>query len=243
MLVVAALTALTLGAAAQDREIDLNTLEEFNEIQIARGDKIHSDLDILFPMFYGETMLTNITMKGAWEGLNPSLLNMRFTKSFLYGLELASVHFRTPSKLLDLSFGLRFTFMDFCFDRSDYTFRSMGGVWLPVPIVEENPEFRGNKSKLHANYLGAPVRLTLGSGRFKIFAGASAEYCISGHTKYKRPKHRTTATDLFNPFRATVEGGIDFGATSLFVSYGLTPLFPETLSDAKTLTIGIIAGL
>ena len=76
----------------------------------------------------------------------------------------------------------------------------------------------------------------------RAFVGASAEYRVGGYTKYKNPKHRAPHSGIFSPFRATVEAGVSYKTLGLFVSYGLTPLFPEELSDARTLSFGIIFG-
>ena len=80
-------------------------------------------------------------------------------------------------------------------------------------------------------------------GKATVYAGASAELLTSGYTKYKRPKRRTMAKDIFSPFRATVEGGFCWGPLGVFAMYGLTPLFPSDLSDARTLTRGLILGM
>jgi hypothetical protein len=49
--------------------------------------------------------------------------------------------------------------------------------------------------------------------------------------------------ELFNPIRASIEGGFSYGNLGVFVQYGLTPLFPANLSDARTLTFGLLLGL
>ena len=47
---------------------------------------------------------------------------------------------------------------------------------------------------------------------------------------------------MFNRFRATVEAGVQYGILGFYANYGLTTLFPDSLSDARTLTFGIVLG-
>ena len=62
------LAALTLSAAAfaQDREIDLESLEDLNKIEIASGGKVETDLNLAFPMYFGASALVGTNYKGEW---------------------------------------------------------------------------------------------------------------------------------------------------------------------------------
>ena len=110
------LAALTLSAAAfaQDREIDLESLEDLNKIEIASGGKVETDLNLAFPMYFGASALVGTNYKGEWTAVNNThFLDMRTAKNFVYGLQLADLRIRYNA--LDVSLGLRWTFMDFTF--------------------------------------------------------------------------------------------------------------------------------
>ena len=251
MILLAALTAFATVAAAQDREIDLN---EYSDFSLSKPDaKIETHLHIAFPMYFGWSTLTNVNYQGSWTAVNSDFLQTDLGKNFVYGLEMAAIHFSSADGPLDVSLGLRWTFMDFTLANSQMTFREFEpditssftvnkGTYFPFPIKNEAPNYDGRKSKIHANYLGVPLRMTLHYGKARVFVGASAEYLISGYTKYKHPKYRQDVTPMFNRFRATVEGGFYWGILGVFANYSLTPLFPDTLCDAHTFTFGIILG-
>lgn len=251
VLILAAVLSVAATGLAQDREIDLNSIELSK-----KGSRVETKLHVAFPMYFGWSVLTNVTYKGAWENslsygdiqlpTHLNFLDMKTGQNFMYSLEAAAVHFSKPGGLLDVSIGMRFTFMDFSLQNTQYTFRNNmlggGGIYYPYPIKNEALNYDGRKSKIHANYLGVPVRLTFNFGKAKLYAGVSAEVLIGGYTKYKFPKYRQDATPMFNRFRATVEGGLQYGILGFFVCYGLTPLFPDSLSDARALTFGIVLG-
>lgn len=251
------LAVLVMGAAAasaQDREI---SLDDFNQIEISKPDaRVETSLGVAFPMYFGLSTLTNVNYKGAWAGGytgawagGQDFLNFRTGKNFVYALDLASVHFKSGG--FHASLGLRWTFMDFTFNDpkiSLYPMEVAGTastktIYYPSQISIYNSSYDFNKSKIHASYLGVPLRVGFRFGKATVYAGASAELLTSGYTKYKRPKRRTMAKDIFSPFRATVEGGFCWGPLGVFAMYGLTPLFPSDLSDARTLTLGLILGM
>jgi len=238
------LAALTLSAAAfaQDREIDLEELGELNKIEITSGGKVETDLNLAFPMYFGASALVGTNYKGEWTAVNNyHFLDMRTAKNFVYGLQLADLRIRYNA--LDVSLGLRWTFMDFTFADPANTLRPVGKVYMPYPIKMESSNYDGRKSKIHASYFGIPLRVGVNLGKVSVYAGASAELLTGGYTKYKRPRYREQCREVFNPFRATVEGGFSYGSLGVFVMYGLTPLFQESLSDARTLTFGFLLGL
>ena len=235
--IIVAFAALSTGLFAQDREL--------NQIQLSKeGSRIETDLFVAFPMHFGASALVNPTYKGLWnteESLNPHFLDTQLAGNFVYALEMVSLSFRSDASPLEASIGLGWTFMDFTFKNSRYTFEKVGDYAMPVPIVMSG--YDGRKSKYHATYFDVPLRISYKAGRGRIYAGASAGILVKGYTKYKHPRVRTTLNDIFNPFRATVEAGFGYGVLGFFVNYGLTPLFPETLSDARTLTFGLTLGM
>ena len=245
-----AVLAVSAAAFAQDREIDLDDIENFNKVEIAKNNPhVESNLSFAFPMYFGWSSLTNINYKGEWQaahtlmnGLAGDFLNMNLGRSFTYGLTLLDVNLRYGA--LGFSAGLRWTFMDFVFENNSFTIRPEGNSYAPVAITTNlDPSYNGKKSKLHANYFGIPVRLSANFGKASIYGGASVEYLINGFAKYKQPVSKMQMSGLFNRFRVTVEGGFSYGNLGAFVQYGLTPLFRQDLSDARTLTFGILLGL
>ena len=241
ILTIAALVLATT-AFAQDREIDLQSWDDFNKVELSKaGTRLESNLSFAFPMYFGWNSLTNVNYKGDWQAAG-DFLNMNLGRSFTYGLTLLDVNLRYGA--LGISMGLRWSFMDFVFENSSYTIRPEGNSYVPKLITAElDLTYNGKKSKLHTNYFGIPVRLSLNFGKATIYGGASVEYLINGFAKYKQPVSKMQMSGLFNRFRATVEGGFSYGNLGVFVQYGLTPLFRQNLSDARTLTFGILLGL
>lgn len=235
--------ALSAGLAfAQDRAIDLEDLEEFNKFRFGSGSRVEAKLEVAFPMYFGNTVLTNINYKGEWAPLKAmDFLDMNVRKSFVFGLEVASVHIKSAGGPFEASLGARWTFMDYTFANSAISMEKVGGICVPYYILAAG--YDGRKSKIHANYFGVPLRLALNYSRFTVYVGGSAEVLVGSYTKYKFPKTRQEITGLFNRFRATVEGGFSYGNLGLYVQYGLTPVFSEMLSDARSVTIGILLGL
>ena len=240
ILAIAAL-AISCAAFAQDREIDLERWDDLNKVELSKGgSRVETDLSFAFPMYFGWTAMTNVNYKGEWAACASSdFLDFNTGKNFVYGLQLVDVNLRYGA--LGLSIGLRWTFMDFTFKNSDVTFGEYGRYYLPTPIMD--PSYNGRKSKIHASYFGIPARLSLNAGKFTIYGGGSVEILTNGYAKYKFPKNRTQMKPLFNQFRATVEGGFSYSNLGVYVQYGLTPLFPADLSDARTLTFGLLLGL
>lgn len=235
--------AISCAAFAQDREIDLESWDDFNKIELSKGKtRVDTDLSFVFPMYFSWNTLTNINYKGAWAGGDyVGFLNFDTRRNFTYELQMIDMNIHYGA--LYLSAGLRWTFMDFTFKDNKTSIKRVSNSFVPYAIDLEDLNYDYRKSKLHATYIGLPVRLGVSFGKATIYAGGSIEYLVNGFAKYKRPKHKTQMKELFNPIRATVEGGFSYGNLGLFVQYGLTPFFAQDLSDAKTLTFGIILGL
>ena len=240
ILAIAAL-AHSCAAFAQDREFDLEEWDNFNKIELSKGrTHVETNLSFAFPMYFGWTTLTNINYKGTWAtGMLSNFLNFDTGKNFVYSLQMLGMDIRYGA--FGVNLGARWTFMDFTFKDSFTTMTQAGSTFVPTVINATN--YNGAKSKIHATYFGIPARLSLNFGRATIYAGGSVEFLVNGFAKYRAPKCKTQMKDLFNSFRATVEGGFSYGNLGMFVQYGLTPLFPADLSDARTLTFGILLGL
>ena len=232
-----AVLAFSATAFAQDREIDLDDIENFNKVEIAKSNPhVESNATFGFPMYFGATTLTNINYKGAWAntGLG-NFLDFNLPRSFMFGIEVVNVNFRFGA--VGLSLGVRYTYMDLTF-QNNYTTIDMAGNPMTIAPTATN----GKKSKIHATYSGVPARLSLNFGKASIYAGATLDVLLDGYAKYKQPKTRYKVP-VFNRFRGTVEGGFSYGNLGVFVMYGLTPVFDSDLSDAHTLTFGLLLGL
>lgn len=246
ILILAVLAAPLAAVSAQDRDIDLDRIQELNKLELNknRNNRVRVKLSAVFPMYFGWSMLTGVDYKGDWTPFEAAgCLDTRTGKNFVYGLDLAALHFKPSGSPLDFSLGVRWTFMDFTFDNPEYTIRKAGGSYVFTPIRLDSHDYDAAKSKVHANYVGIPLRATLHLGQASLFAGASAELCAGGYAKYKHPKSRTQIGGVFHPFRATVEGGFGYGILGVYVQYGLTPVFRESLSDSRSLTVGLVLGL
>ena len=103
MILTLAVLAVSASAAfAQDREIDLDQLDDLNKIELSK------DNARAFQMYFGTSVLSNINYKNEWakaEGAYPDFLDMRTAKNFVYGLQLASLNIRYNA--LEVSAGLR----------------------------------------------------------------------------------------------------------------------------------------
>ena len=257
-LTVAGLALVALPAfAQQDGDGFLSgSWDDFNKVEISSNDRhVETSVSFAFPMYFGTSVLTDVSYNGAWdayEAAYPDFLDMDTRKNFVYALDMVSMHARVSA--VDLSLGLRWTFMNFTFRDPAYTIRPaseadivsnliMGNKCVPTFIRSENPGYDYSKSKLFASYLGVPFRLSLNYGKATVYAGVSAELLMDSYTKYKRPKVREPIRGLFNDFRASLEAGFSVYNLGLFVNYGLTPLFRSEYSDAHTLTIGLTLGI
>ena len=239
--IILTIAILALSASAFAQSFDYEELDNFNKIELSKsGAHVETDLSFAFPMHFGWTTLTNINYKGDWAGYGVSnFLNFNTGKNFVYGLQLVGMDIRYGA--LNVNLGLRWTFMDFTFKDAGTTIRAEGNKFFPREILDAGYNYK--KSKIHASYFGIPIRFSLNYGKATIYCGASIEYLVGGFAKYKQPKVKTQMKELFNPIRASIEGGFSYGNLGVFVQYGLTPLFPADLSDARTLTFGLLLGL
>ena len=103
--------------------------------------------------------------------------------------------------------------------------------------------YDGTKSKVHASYVGVPLRVFFKAGKAKLYAGVSGEYMFHGYTKYRAPKSTVTINEMFNRIRGSVEVGATYGIIGLFASYTFTPVFKTTMSDATAVSFGLTLGM
>ena len=245
-LLLAVLTAFSFGASAQsyrnygnyhrhngyhDRALEYSFPHYLDGFNLYRGNRVESNLRVLFPMYFGlSTMFNN----------QSNSLESILGKNFYYSFELANLRFYSRRNHIETSLGLRFTFMDYALNDTAITFRKdSDGVYQPFPILNESTKYNGKKSKIHASYIGVPVKVAYRAGRGKVYLGASADYLLNGYTKYKRPAYRESTVDLFNRFRASAEAGFAYGILGVFANYGVTTLFPSNWDKAHSFTFGL----
>ena len=232
LIFLAALAAFSAAASAQKFD--------YNDIEI----RAEATLRIAFPMHFGLSALTGANLKGDWAGYSSmDPVNTIVGQNFQYCLELAGLHIETKGSPWEACLGLRWTFMDFSLNNKYITYRESGSIYAPVLISSETSMYDGRKSKIHASYIGVPLRFAFNAGKGKVFVGAEADYLVNGYAKYKKPVTRVATYNLFNRFRASLEAGFAYGALGLYVSYGITPLFQPELSDARTLSFGVVLGI
>ena len=241
-----AFAAAPIFSQTRHYEVDFDAWDGFNRIEISQDNShVETSVGVAFPMYFGTSVLSDISYNGEWGTAMadyPGFQDMRTSKNFFYALEMVALHVHAGH--VEMTAGLRWTFMDFTFKNPAYTLRGVGsGPYMPASILSGQPDYNYDKSKIHATYFGIPVRVGLEWGRSTLYVGASAELLVNGYTKHKHPKERIKADAIFNDFRATLEAGFSWNNVGVFVMYGLTPLFPNSLSDARTVSFGLTLGL
>ena len=233
---LAVLAAIATAASAQNYDYD--------GFELAQTSGVDAKFRVAFPMYFGLSTVLNPTYNKAWTAFeSQKTQNTILQKSFAYGIEIAGVRFISNSNPFELSLAVRYTFMDFALENTSYTYGKFGDDIIPLLANLKDIEYDGTKSKIHANYIGIPARIAYKAGKGKVFAGISADYCLSGTYKFKNPKNKGNLDGLFNPFRASVEAGFAYGGLGIFLNYGLTPLFANDYSSANTFTVGLTLGI
>ena len=208
-----------------------------NGFQIAEKDNVSARLRVAFPMCFG----TLVPLGGDVE----SFPKTSFKQNFYYSLDIASIYLSSESSPWAASIGVRMTFMDFYMQNPDQSYRydSASKKWEAYSISSVESKYDRKMSKIQSDYVGVPVRLYYNVGHAKFFAGAGADYMFSASTKYKSPKVKSEANDLFNRFKANAEVGFAYGGIGVFASYSFTPVLSRTVSDAGVLSFGLALGL
>lgn len=154
-------------------------------------------------------------------------------KSLSWNLNFAEWAFKNERKTFGVVTGLGISFNDYAFD-------------LPITIEKENVygdiivpvHLQGNveKSKLHVNYLTAPLMLEIktplrmGSSRLYLAGGVIGGLYLGSHTKYKLDKNvkeKIKSNFHINQWKYDVTGRIGFGDFCVFANYSMTSLFKK----------------
>lgn len=155
-------------------------------------------------------------------------------KSLSWNLNFAEFAFKNERKTFGIVTGLGISFNDYTFS-DPVTIRKVNdfGV-IPMPIDQQTANVK--KSKLHVNYLTAPLMLEIktplrmGSSRLYVGGGVIGGLYLGSHTKYKYyggGKEKQKSNYHINQFKYDLTGRLGFGDFCFFVNYGMTSLFKD----------------
>ena len=169
-------------------------------------------------------------------------------KSLSWNLNFMEFAFKNEKKTFGIVTGMGFSFNDYAFDLPVTIVKQDGyGMVVPMNISEEFSSVK--KSKLHVNYITAPLMLEIktplrmGHSRLYIAGGAIGGLYLGSHTKYKyynRNKEKTKSTFHINQWKYDLTARIGFGDFCVFANYSMTSLFKEAKGpEIHPLLIGI----
>lgn len=176
---------------------------------------------------------------------NPEFFELNPGKSLSWNLNFAEWAFKNEKKTFGVVTGLGISFNDYTFDLP-ITIEKENGYGKIVPVTLESDV---KKSKLHVNYLTAPLMLEIktplrmGSSRLYIGGGVIGGLYLGSHTKYKLEngnKEKSKSNYHINQWKYDVTGRIGFGDFCIFANYSMTSLFKEYKGpELHPLMIGI----
>lgn len=184
---------------------------------------------------------TEYEQYGEFIDLNPG-------KSLSWNLNLMEFAFKNERKTFGVVTGLGFSFTDYTFNDPITLEKQDGyGMVVPVSIIKEGTSVK--KSKLHVNYITAPLMLEIktplrmGSSRLYIGGGVIGSLYLGSHTKFKyhnKDKEKYKGGLHINQWKYEVTGRIGFGDFCVFANYSMTPLFKNGKGpEVYPLMIGI----
>ena len=163
------------------------------------------------------------------------ILELNPGKSLTSNLNFMEFAFKNEKKTFGLVTGMGFSLNDYAFDLPVTIEKEEGfGKIVPVNISEQNSSVK--KSKLHVNYLTAPLMLEIktplrmGSSHLYLAGGAIGSLYLGAHTKYKfhdNNKFKTESNYHINQWKYELTGRIGFGDFCVFANYSMTPLFKD----------------
>lgn len=175
-------------------------------------------------------------------------LDLNPGKSLSWNLNFAEWAFKNKRKTFAVVTGLGISFNDYAFDLPITIEKEDGyGMIVPRTILNENGSLQ--KSKLHVNYLTAPLLLEIktplrmGNSRLYIAGGVVGGIYLGSHTKYKFDKGDNEKSDSnyhINQWKYDITGRIGFGDFCVFANYSMTSLFKNGKGpEVYPLMIGI----
>ncbi len=171
-------------------------------------------------------------------------------KSLSWNLNIMEFAFKNERKTFGVVTGLGFSFNDYTFnDQITVVNTRTPAITIPVQLPDD-PDGHGiKKSKLHVNYLTAPLMLEvktplrMGSSRLYLAGGVIGSLYLGSHTKYKYykgDKEKSKSGFNINQWKYELTGRIGFGDFCVFANYSMTSLFRDGRGpDVHPLLIGI----
>lgn len=165
---------------------------------------------------------------GDFFDLNPG-------KSLSWNLNIAEFAFKNERKTWAIVTGLGFSFNDYAFN-DPITIGKEDGFGKTVPIEIDQMKSGVKKSKLHVNYITAPLLLEIktplrmGSSRLYISGGAIGSLYLGSHTKFKfhnKDKEKYKSNYHINQWKYELTGRIGFGDVCVFANWSMTSLFKQ----------------
>lgn len=169
-------------------------------------------------------------------------------KSLSWNLNFAEFAFKNEKKTFGIVTGMGLSFNDYAFDLPVTVAKDEGfGPIVPEFISEQNSTVK--KSKLHVNYLTAPLMLEIktplrmGGSYLYVAGGAIGGLYLGSHTKYKyydKNKVKNKSVYHINQWKYDLTARIGFGDFCVFANYSMTPLFKNDKGpELHPLLIGI----
>jgi hypothetical protein len=171
---------------------------------------------------------TEYAQYGEFFDLNPG-------KSLSWNLNFPEFAFKNEKKTFGIVTGLGFSFNDYTFS-DPYTIEKLNGSGMIIPVVIDEQTNSLKKTKLHINYLTAPLflevktPLRMGGSHLTLAAGVIGGLYLGSHTKYKYydgDKEKKESNFHINQWKYDITGRIGFGDFCVFVNYGMTSIFKE----------------
>ncbi len=158
-------------------------------------------------------------------------------KSLSWNLNIMEFAFKNERKTFGVVTGLGFSFNDYAFS-DPVTLEKSGTPPMTIPVaLEPNASNQSvKKSKLHVNYITAPLMLEvktplrMGSSRLYLAGGVIGSLYLGAHTKYKyynKDKYKSKGNYNINQWKYELTGRIGFGDFCIFANYSMTSLFKD----------------
>lgn len=177
-------------------------------------------------------------------------MDLNVGKSLTWNLNIMEFAFKNERKTFGVVTGLGFSFTDYAFN-DPITLQKEGTppVTVPVYLPYDNDGRGIKKSKLHVNYITAPLMLEvktplrMGSSRLYLAGGVIGSLYLGSHTKYKYykgDKEKSKSGFNINQWKYELTGRIGFGDFCVFANYSMTSLFKDGRGpEVYPLMIGI----
>ncbi len=183
---------------------------------------------------FGFNEFTSASYRGYKEDEH-GFLDLRNGKSIYFAVN----PFRTAAPItrdgtLGFTTGLGLVWRNYSFD-NPITLRRHNGRIYPVPLDAAGLK----KSKLTTFSIEVPVMLDVNFGRFFVSGGVYGGLVVGSHTKYKKPKTKSSTGTSVQMFEYGVTARAGFRYLYVFGNYGLNNVFKSgTAPSVSTATVG-----